>query len=146
MITSQIDQDLITAMKSQNTLEVSVLRMVKSALKNIAIEKNKELDESEAIQVLRKEIKKRNESIELYQQTNRLDLAENESQEKSIIEKYVPAEMSSDQINQIIDEVIAQIGSNSLSDFGKIMPEVMKKTNGNASGGEVSKLVKEKLS
>lgn len=141
-IIKQIDQDLINAQKSKDELLVSTLRMVKSAFKNQAIELRKpELSETEAILILRKELKKRLDSIQAFNDGGRPELAAHENLECEIIKKYLPPDLSEADIAKAVDEVIATGASN----FGQVMKEVMAKLQGQADGQIVQRLVKEKL-
>ncbi|MDQ5970467.1 MAG: uncharacterized protein QG603_244 [Patescibacteria group bacterium] len=141
-IIKQIDQDLITAQKAKDEVVVLTLRMVKSAFKNQAIELRKpELLEAEAILILRRELKKRVDSIQAFNTGGRPELAAQEQVECEIIKKYLPAELSENDVIKAIDEVLAT-GTNN---FGQVMKEVMQKLQGQADGQLVQRLVKEKL-
>lgn len=141
-IIKQIDQDLITAQKAKDEVVVLTLRMVKSAFKNQAIELRKpELLETEAILILRRELKKRLDSIQAFNNGGRSELAAQEQVECEIIKKYLPAELSENDVIKAIDEVLATGANN----FGQVMKEVMQKLQGQADGQLVQRLVKEKL-
>lgn len=141
-IIKQIDQDLITAQKAKDEVVVLTLRMVKSAFKNQAIELRKpELLEAEAILILRRELKKRVDSILAFNTGGRPELAAQEQVECEIIKKYLPAELSENDVIKAIDEVLATGANN----FGQVMKEVMQKLQGQADGQLVQRLVKEKL-
>jgi uncharacterized protein YqeY len=141
-IIKQIDQDLITAQKAKDEVVVLTLRMVKSAFKNQAIELRKpELLEAEAILILRRELKKRVDSIQAFNTGGRPELAAQEQVECEIIKKYLPAELSENDVIKAIDEVLATGANN----FGQVMKEVMQKLQGQADGQLVQRLVKEKL-
>ena len=141
-IINQIDQDLIKAQKAKAENELLTLRMVKSAFKNQAIELRKpELDEPEAILILRRELKKRLDSIQAFNSGGRPDLAAKEQGECEIIKKYLPPELSETDINQAIEAVLAT----GVNNFGQVMKEVMQKLQGQADGQIVQRLVKEKL-
>ncbi len=141
-IIKQIDQDLITAQKAKDEVVVLTLRMAKSAFKNQAIELRKpELLETEAILILRRELKKRVDSIQAFNTGGRPELAAQEQVECEIIKKYLPAELSENDVIKAIDEVLATGANN----FGQVMKEVMQKLQGQADGQLVQRLVKEKL-
>lgn len=141
-IINQIDQDLITAQKAKDEVVVLTLRMVKSAFKNQAIELRKpELSETEAILILRREMKKRADSIQAFNDGGRPELAAHEQAECEIIKKYLPADLSEADVIKAIDEVLASGANN----FGQVMKEVMQKLQGQADGQLVQRLVKEKL-
>ena len=136
-----LDQDLKDSLKSKDIIKTSTLRLLKSNIKNKEIYLKKELNEEEIIQVLRQELKQRSESIKAYQEAKRDELREQEEKEFEIINKYLPALMSAEDIIKIVEEV----KGSGLNDFGKIMKEVMIKTKGQAAGALVQKIVKDKL-
>ena len=141
-IIKQIDQDLINAQKAKDETIVLTLRMIKSACKNQAIELRKpELSEQEVILILRREMKKRLDSISAFHAGNRPDLADKEQAELEIIKKYLPPELSEDDISRAIDVALAS----GVNNFGQVMKEVMIKLQGQADGQIVQRLVKEKL-
>ena len=137
-----IENNLNIALKAKDTVKTNTLRMLKSGIQNKSIELKKDsLDDEEIINIIRKEVKKRYDSIESFKQGNREDLVEKEQEEVKILEGYLPSMMSEQDISKIIDEIIAS-GENN---FGLIMKQVMTKTKGQADGKIVQKLVKEKL-
>ena len=143
-----IKADLITAMKSGNTQERDVLRMLDSMVKNEEISKNKReagLSEEEVLEVLGRAVKQRKDSVSQYKKGNRNDLAEKEQIEIDIISKYLPTQMSEDELKQIIKEIIDKINPEDKSEFGKIMGMIMSKTKGRADGNLVRKIVEENL-
>ncbi|PIT89749.1 glutamyl-tRNA amidotransferase [Candidatus Kuenenbacteria bacterium CG10_big_fil_rev_8_21_14_0_10_36_11] len=148
MLTVQIYTDLKLAMKNKDVLKVSVLRMLIAAFNNEAInlmKKDEGLSDEEAIKVLKKEAKKRKDSIEQFTAGNRPELAKKENEELKILSVYLPAEMSEEDLKKIVAEVIAEMGEVSPSQFGMVMKAVMAKTAGKADGGMASKVVKEVL-
>jgi len=141
-LTQTIDQDLVAALKSKDELKTSVLRMIKSSMKNAAIDAKKQvLDDEEVLTILKRELKKRNEAIATYQQGNRPELAAKEEAEGQIIKGYLPEMMSEEQVAMIVDKVIAGGADN----IGAVMKAVMAETKGQADGAVVQKLVREKL-
>ncbi len=141
-LAQNIEIDFKNALKEQAALKLSVLRMLKSALKNEAIAKKQtELNDEEVGLVLRRELKKRQDSILAFESAGRHDLADQEKAEAIIIEAYLPALMSEEDVTKIVDSVIAS-GVNS---FGLVMKEVITQTKGQADGQLVQKLVKAKL-
>jgi uncharacterized protein YqeY len=120
--------------------------MIRSQLKNASIAQGKELSEEEVIDVLSKEAKKRKESLELFKQGGREDLAEKEQQELNIITSYLPAVLSEDEVLGIIDKAITEVGAEGMQDMGKVMGKVMPEVKGRADGKAVQELVKKKLS
>lgn len=143
-ILQTIEQDFKTALKEKLVLPLSVLRMLKSAIKNQAINDRvpeAELAETTILTVIRRELKKRQDSIISFESGNRPELAAAELAEAQILEKYLPAQMSAEAVEKIVDEVIAS----GLTNFGQIMKEVMQKTQGQVDGQTVQTLVKSKL-
>lgn len=137
-----IDNDLKSALKQRDQVKLGTLRMLKSALYNQEIADKKEtLDDKETVLIIRRELKKRQDSITSFEQGNRQDLADKEKLEAAILEKYMPAQISEADIARIVAEVIAS----GVDNFGQVMKEVMTKTQGQADGQIVQKLVKEKL-
>ena len=119
-----INNDLKEAMKSGNKFDLNVLRMLKSALQNESISKKHELDESEVIAVIKKQVKVRKDSIEEYEKYGRDDLVENLQKEVEVLSKYLPEELSESEIDKKIDEVFAKLNPTSMKDMGGIMKEL----------------------
>ena len=142
----KIKSDLLESMKSGDKFKLGVLRMLKSALQMEQISLNHELNDDEVLTVIRREVKKRNSSITEYEKFNKLDTVEDLKHEISILEEYLPAMLSNEEIEKIIDETIAEYENTDIKSMGKIIAEVKTKTNGNADMSLVSKLVKERLS
>jgi len=137
-----IEQDYKEAFKGKKEIEVAALRMLRSALKNLAIDKKtKSLSDEDVVSVIKKELKKRQDSIESFKQAGRDDLLSKEQAEVSALEKYMPAMLSEEEVEKIIDQVIAS-GQNN---FGLVMKEVMAQTKGQADGKLVTEKVKQKL-
>ena len=142
----KIKSDLLESMKSGDKFKLGVLRMLKSALQMEQINLNHELNDDEVLTVIRREVKKRNSSITEYEKFNKLDTVEDLKHEISILEEYLPAMLSNEDIEKIIDETIAEYDNPDIKSMGKIIADVKTKTNGNADMSLVSKLVKERLS
>jgi uncharacterized protein len=117
----QIQKDLVDAMRAKDELRLSVLRMVKSALKNKEIEKIRPLEDAEALQLLQTLAKQRRESVEMFAKGGRTDLAEKETKEIAIIEHYLPANASGDDIENAINAAIAETGANSAKQMGAVI-------------------------
>lgn len=163
MLKDQIKADTIAAMKSGDQQVTGVLRMASSAMnakkteKRYALAKEKpdlseeelaklsELTEEEMIGVLASEVKKRKDAIALYVEGGREELADTEKQEIAILQKYLPEQLSAEDIKKLVQEAIAVTGAASIKDMGKVMAELSPKIKGKADGGEVSKIVKELL-
>jgi len=145
MLKENITQDIKKAMQEKNALLLSVLRGVIAVVKNREIEKKKELDEDEIIQVISSEAKKRKDSIEQFEKGGRQDLVEKEKQELEILQKYLPEQMSEDDIKKEVELAIKESGAVNPSDTGKVMSILMPKLKGKVDGGLVSKIVGELL-
>jgi uncharacterized protein len=147
-ISEQIQKDMVTAMRSREELRLSVLRMVKTAIKNKEIDKRAPLDDKETQQILSTLIKQRRESIEQFTKGGRQELAEKEAAEIKLIEHYLPQAMGEEQIAEVVKATIAEMGSPTLKDMGTVMKNVMAKlqaTGARVEGKTVSDQVKKGL-
>lgn len=143
----QIQKDLTAAMKEKDELRLSVLRMVKSALKNKEIEKMRPLESMEALQVLQTLVKQRHESVEQFRKGGRDDLAAKESSEITIIEGYLPPAPNDAEISRAIEEAISDVGADSLKQMGAVIKAARAKLEGKTVDGKVlSEKVRERLS
>jgi len=146
MLFDQIKTDLVAAMKAKEAEKLSVLRMLQSALKNEAIDLKKDtLTDEEVFKVIKSEVKKRKDSIDSYVQGGREDLAEGEKKEVEILSSYLPAQMSSEQIESKIDEVLAGLSAEQKGNFGMAMGAVMKAVGASADGNLVREILNKKL-
>ncbi|RMG59390.1 MAG: GatB/YqeY domain-containing protein [Deltaproteobacteria bacterium] len=142
----KIREDMKSATKSRDLVALSALRMALSALKNREIELRKELDDAEVVRVISSLIKQRKESIELYEKGEREDLAEKERKEIEVLQKYLPPELSREELEKIVRETISEVGAASVKEMGKVMKAVMPKVAGRADGKVVSEMVRSILS
>jgi len=142
----RIQQDLVAAMKAKQELRLSVLRMMKAALKNKEIEKIRPLEEPEALQVLQTLVKQRHESVEQFTRGGRLDLAQKETQEIAIIEAYLPAAPSDADLAAAIDGAIAETGARSPKEMGAVIKAAKVRLAGKTVDGKaLSDLVRDRL-
>lgn len=149
----KIENDLKAAMKSKDMAALSALRLVISAIKNKEIEARglgkikagDSLEDTDVLKVLSTLAKQRQESMEMFKQGGREDLLNKESAELKIIEKYLPAKLSKEQLEKIIDEAIKEAGATSAKDMGKVMKAVMPKVAGQADGKLINEIVRQKL-
>lgn len=142
----QIPQDLKNALRSRSALELSVLRMLQSALKNKEIDnKKEELTDEDVVSVVGAEIKKRRDAAREFEKVNRPDAAEQEKAEIEILMKYMPQQMSEDEIRAAVKSAIGQAQAQSMKDIGKVMKVLMPLVKGKADGSAVNKIVKEEL-
>jgi uncharacterized protein YqeY len=142
----KIQSDIADAMRSKEALKLGVLRMMKAAVKNKEIEKMKPLEEAEVLTVLNSLVKQRKDSIEQFRKGGREELAQKEEAEIKIIETYLPAGASEDDIRLAVEEAIQETGASSAKDMGKVMKATLTRLAGKtADGSKVSQMVKEKL-
>ena len=141
-----IQADIANAMRSKEALKLGVLRMMKTAVKNKEIEKMKPLEEPEVLAVFNSLVKQRKDSVEQFRNGGREELAQKEEAEIRIIEQYLPAGASEDDIRRAVEEAIQETGATSSKDMGKVMKATLGKLAGKtADGSKVSQMVKEKL-
>ncbi len=140
----QIEQDLTAAIKAKEKVAVDVLRGLKTRIANEKIAKGKDLSEEEIVVLIRSESKKRKEAAAVYMQGGRPELAEKETQEVSILEKYLPKQLSEEELGPIISSVIAENGFTQ-KDFGKAMGVLKAKVGSTVDGATLAKLLKELL-
>lgn len=145
-LSTQIQKDMYAAMKSSDKEKATTLRGAFSKLKDKRIEKREDLNEQEELQVIKTLVKQRNEAIEMYTKANRDDLVSKEQSEREVLEKYLPQMMNTEELDALIKVVIDETGAASMSDFGKVMPVVMQRSEGRADGKLVQSLVRGKLS
>ena len=146
---STITEDLKQAMRAKDTVSLTVLRSLKSALKNAAIEKggaDAVLDESESLAVVRKQLKQRTDSIDAFRDAGRTDLQEKEEAEAAILERYLPAALGDEELEAIVAGVIEETGASSRKDMGKVMGALQAKVAGRADNKKLSQAVMAKLS
>lgn len=137
------------AMREKNTVALNTVRMLKSAIKNAAIEKggaDAELTDPEVMVVVRKEVKKRQDSIEQYEAAGRTELADQEKAEMEVLNGYLPEPLSDEEIAAIVDAAVAEVGATSRKEMGQVMKLVQERTAGRADGKTLSQAVMAKLS
>jgi len=145
----RIDSDLKEAMRAKDAVKLSVLRMLKSALKYSAIEKagaEGKLDDTEATQVIRKQVKQRQDSIESIEKGGRAELAEKEKTELAILGAYLPQAMAPEELAKIVRETIAEVGATSKAQMGAVMKALQARVAGRADGKSLSQEVQRQLS
>lgn len=148
MLYETISKDMVNAMKSKDKDSLNTLRLLKSAidlyLVNNKLDRNNASDEV-VIDVVSKQVKTHRESIEEFKKGNRLDLVENLNREIELLSKYLPEQLSSDELNKIVDEVFAKVNPTSVKDMGSIMKEITPLVKGKADMREVNAIIKTKL-
>ncbi len=149
MLKDKIQEDLKQAMMDKAEEKLSTIRMLKSALQYHEIQKGGagyEATDEDVVEVVGREIKKRRESIEMFEKGNRQELADKEKRELEVLQSYLPEQMSEDDIRKLVEETIATTGATTMQDMGKVMGALSEKTKGKAEGSVVSSIVREKLS
>jgi uncharacterized protein YqeY len=145
-LAEQIRKDITEAMKAKDSARLNALRMVQSAFKNREIElRPNTMPEDEYLGVIKKLVKQRKESIEQFGQAGRQDLVDNETAELKLLETYMPAQLSREQIEQIVADVIATTGATSVKQMGQVMKEAQAKAGGQADNKIMSEIIKSKL-
>ncbi len=150
MLYQSITEKMKEAMKAGDEFSLSVFRMLVAAIKNKEIEKRgkglePELTEEEVAGVLSKEAKKRKEAADIFASGGRPELADKEVRELAIIKKFLPEDITTEDLRKIIDEVLSGFGKVEMKDFGKVMGEIMKRANGRADASALSAALKERI-
>ena len=145
----RVDSDLKESMRAKDATKLGVLRMLKSALKYAAIAKSDaeaELSDAEAVQVIRKQAKQRQDSIESFEKGGRAELADKEKEELAILNTYLPQGMNVDELAKVVRETIAELGATSKGQMGAVMKALQAKVGGRADGKTLSSEVQKQLS
>lgn len=143
-ILDELNHDMKAAMKAKDRETLATIRMLKSALQNKKLAEG-ELSTEDELQILAKEKKQRVQSVEEFEAAGREDLVEKTQKEIEVVDKYLPKQLTEDEIQAIVKQTIEEVGASSMKDMGKVMPAVMEKVQGQADGGAVSSLVKQEL-
>jgi|SRR6185369_6029542 uncharacterized protein len=145
-LNDQVSADIAAAMKARDASRLSALRMLKAAVMNKSVEKGRDLDDAEVLQVVASLVKQRRDSIEQFEKAGRADLVAKESSELAVLQSYLPPSATPDEINAAVAEAIAETGATSAKDLGKVMKAVMPKLAGkNADGKAVNEAVRRTL-
>jgi len=142
---ARIEEELTTAMRERNAERRDALRLILSSLRSAEKELQRELNDQEELQVLQRERKRRLEAAEAFRAGGREEQADAEDYELDVLEEFMPEPLSEDELEEIIDDAIAENGATSLRDLGRVMADVMPQVAGRADGSAVSQLVREKL-
>ena len=142
---SEIEDELKDAMRARDAERRDALRLIVNALKNSEKELQRPLSDDEELQVLQRERKRRVEAAEAFRTGGAEDRAQAEERELAILEEFMPAPLSEDEIEEIVDDAIAEVGATSMADLGRVMADVMPQIAGRADGSVVSQIVREKL-
>ncbi|WP_332632159.1 GatB/YqeY domain-containing protein [Halalkalibacter flavus] len=142
----RLNQDMKNAMKNKEKDRLSVIRMVKSSLQNEKYKLGRELTDDDSLTVLNRELKQRKDSLHEFEKANREDLASKLRDEITVLEDYMPEQLSEEEVSQIVQETITEVGVSTKGDMGKVMGAIMPKVKGKADGGLVNRLVQQHLS
>jgi uncharacterized protein len=141
----RLEQELKQAMVARDQARRDALRLILSSLRSAEKELQRPLHDDEELQVLQRERKRRLEAAEAFRSGGREEQARAEEQELAVLEEFMPAPLSEEELEEIIDDAIAEVGATSLRDLGRVMADVMPQVSGRADGSVVSQLVREKL-
>ena len=144
-LNDRLSEDMKQAMKNKDKLKLSVIRMVRSAIKNAEIESKSTLSDDEVITVLNRELKQRRDSLQEFKNAGREDLVEGLLSEIEILQQYLPEQLTEQELKDIIQSVINEVGATSKKDMGKVMGALIPKINGRADGKLASQLVQQYL-
>lgn len=146
VLKKQILQDMKKAMKAKDKQILSTIRFLRSEIRNREIEKKEELDDNGVIEVISSLIKKHRDALKQARDANRQELVEENQARLKILEKYMPEQLSENEIEEVVDEVIEETQASSMRDMGKVMGTIMPEVKGKADGKIINKMVREKLS
>ena len=142
---SRLDDDIKQAMRNRDTVRRDVIRYLRSEIRNQEIRVQKDLDDDGVVQVLSRQAQQRRDSIEAFAEADRTDLVEKEQAELAIIMGYLPQQMTRDEISELVQQVVSDVGATGPDDMGKVMSQIMPQVRGRAEGREVSSMVMETL-
>lgn len=142
----RLNQDMKQAMKDKDKVRLSVVRMVKSAVKNREIELGHPLTDDDIMAVIQKELKQRKDSLQAFQDAHRTDLIAGVEEEMAVLNKYLPEQFDENELRQLVADVVAETGAQSKADMGKVMGQLMPKVRGRADGKVVQQIVQSFLS
>ncbi len=144
-IKEKLMEDLKDAMKNKDELKKNTVTLIRAAIKQIEVDKRVELEDSDIIDIISKEAKKRKDALEEFQKAGRQDLIDQTNEELALIKTYLPQELSVEELTSIIEDTIKEVGAETLKDMGKVMQAVKAKTAGRADGKTINEIVKAKL-
>ena len=145
MLRDRLNEEMKQAMKARDEIRLSVIRLIRSSVKNREIESRHELNDGEITEVVSTLVKQRRESIRMFGEAGRTDLVEKEEKELSVLLAYLPQQLSREEVEALVVQAIADSGAQGPKDMGKVMKAIMPHVTGRADGSLVSAVVKEKL-
>lgn len=144
-LNERLNEDMKQAMRNKEKFELSVIRQIRSAIKYIEIDERKELNDEEVLHIINREVKQRKDSLQDFEKAGRDDLVEKINLELTIISKYLPQQLSEEEIQAIVKQTILEVGASSKADMGKVMGALMPKVSGRADGKIVNQIVQQML-
>ncbi|MFC6332455.1 GatB/YqeY domain-containing protein [Paenibacillus septentrionalis] len=144
-LSERLTDDMKQAMKDKDKLRLSTIRMVRSSIQNLELDLHRSLNDDELLDIFSREIKQRKDSLQEFKKAGREDLAENLAAEIDIISKYLPEQLTEEEIQEIVRQTIQELGASSKADMGKVMGALMPKTKGRADGKLVNQVVQQFL-
>ncbi|GFR37406.1 hypothetical protein PRECH8_07020 [Insulibacter thermoxylanivorax] len=144
-LTERLNEDMKQAMKNKDKFRLSVIRMIRSSIKNLEIEQKRTLDDGEVLDILQREVKQRKDSLQEFTKAGRDDLAADVQAEVNIISEYLPEQMTEEEIKAVVQQTIQEVGASSKADMGKVMGALMPKVKGRADGRLVNQIVQQFL-
>jgi uncharacterized protein YqeY len=144
-IKQTISEDMKTFMRAKDTARLGAVRLLQASIKQKEVDERIELTDDQVLSVIQKMLKQRKDSIEAYQKANRQDLIDQEQLEIDVLTKYMPEPLSDAEVSKIIDDVIAEVNATDMKDMGKVVGILKSQISGRADMGQVSKIVREKL-
>ena len=145
MLTEDVREAMVAAMKARHSEEAGALRLALSALRSAAIDARRDLSDDEAIAVLQREVKNRREAEQVYRDAGRADRAENEALQAEVMSRFLPAPLEPAELARLVDEAIAATGASGPRELGKVMGRVMPAVRGRADGNQVRQMIMERL-
>lgn len=145
-VLEQLNEDMKDAMRAKDKERLTTIRMLKAAMQNEEIDKGRDLNADEELAILSREKKQRLDSLEEFSKADRQDLVEKIEAEIKIVDKYLPEQLSDNELEEIVKETIADVGAESMKDMGTVMSAIMPKVQGRADGSQVNALVRKELS
>lgn len=144
-LSERLNDDMKQAMKNQDKFKLSVIRMIRSSVKNLEIDQRRTLEDNEVLEVLTRELKQRKDSLQEFEKAGRDDLAADLHKEIAIISEYLPEQLGEAELKAIVEETVREVGASSKAEMGKVMAALMPKVKGRADGKLVNQLVQRQL-
>jgi hypothetical protein len=144
-LNERLNEDMKQAMKDKDKFRLSVIRMLRSSIKNVEIDQRRPLEDSEVLDILQREVKQRKDSLQEFKKAGRDDLVESVQAEIAIINEYLPKQLTEEEIKAVVQQTIQEVGASSKADMGKVMGALMPKVKGRADGRLVNQIVQQFL-